>query len=131
MEALPDPPISYQSVSLLRRWNLCQALLRDFWKRWNISVDDVVLVREGGEVTSYGDCGESLETIAGRVAQNLGYDNVKAEQMKVIASVMHVRDFFCYFVLFLVLGKASVTVYDMKSCLCCDFCIESIPNKLC
>ena len=44
-----------------------------------------------------GDCVESLETIAGRVAQNLGYDSVKAEQMKVIASVMHVRDVFLLF----------------------------------
>ncbi len=32
LTALPDPSFSHQSVSLLRRWNLCQHLLRHFWK---------------------------------------------------------------------------------------------------
>ena len=42
-----------------------------------------------------GDCDEALKTIVGRAAQNLGYDNhVKAEQMKVVASVVHGRDVF-------------------------------------
>ena len=40
------------------------------------------------------DCDEALKTIVGRAAQNLGYDNVKAEQMKVVASVVHGRDVF-------------------------------------
>ena len=33
LEALPDPSASYQSVSLLQRWHLCQNLTRHFWKR--------------------------------------------------------------------------------------------------
>ena len=33
--ALPDPSSSYQSMSILRRWNLCQTLTRHFWKRWS------------------------------------------------------------------------------------------------
>ena len=30
MEALPDPPDSYRSISLLRRWHLCQLVVRHF-----------------------------------------------------------------------------------------------------
>ena len=69
LEALPDPASAYQSIPLLRRWHLCQGLLRHFWKRWsseylaslrrvhkwhersrNLSVGDVVLIREDGMV---------------------------------------------------------------------------------
>ena len=35
MEALPDPSFSYRPISLLRRWHLCQNLVRQFWQRWN------------------------------------------------------------------------------------------------
>ena len=67
LEALPDPSFSYRSLTLLRRWSLCQALIRHFWQRWsseylsalqkfakwhhsskNISVGDVVVLREDG-----------------------------------------------------------------------------------
>ena len=34
LESLPDPAFSYCSISLLRRWHLCQALVRHFWQRW-------------------------------------------------------------------------------------------------
>ena len=34
--ALPDPAVSYQSVNLLKRWHLCQLLVRHFWKRWSL-----------------------------------------------------------------------------------------------
>ena len=33
LEALPDAAIVYQPSSLLRRWQLCQMLVRQFWKR--------------------------------------------------------------------------------------------------
>ena len=33
--ALPDPSSSYSSVSLLKRWDLCQNLVRHFWQRWS------------------------------------------------------------------------------------------------
>ena len=66
IEALPDPSETSQSFTLLKRWHLCQALVRHFWRRWtteylttlqrlskwqkhsqvNISVGDVVVVRE-------------------------------------------------------------------------------------
>lgn len=32
LEALPDPAFSYRNVSLLKRWHLSQALLRQFWQ---------------------------------------------------------------------------------------------------
>jgi len=35
LEALPDSSLAYQPNSLLRRWQLCQALVRHFWKRWS------------------------------------------------------------------------------------------------
>ena len=65
LTALPDPTVSFQKVSLLKRWHLCQYLVRHFWKRWsleylstlrkiykwqhptkNLSVGDVVLLIE-------------------------------------------------------------------------------------
>ena len=69
LEALPDPSFSYRTLTLLRRWHLCQALVRHFWKRWsseylsslqkfakwhhhskNISVGDVVILREDNTI---------------------------------------------------------------------------------
>ena len=68
LTCLPDPDTSTPSMSLLRRWHLCQYLVRHFWNRWsveypstlnkyskwhhpvtNVSVD-VVVVREDGMV---------------------------------------------------------------------------------
>ena len=34
IEALPDSDISYRKLSIQRRWHLCEALVRHFWKRW-------------------------------------------------------------------------------------------------
>ena len=34
-ESLPDPSFSFRSLNLLRRWNLCQALVRHFWQCWS------------------------------------------------------------------------------------------------
>ena len=69
LEALPDPSLSYRSLSLLRRWHLCQALVRHFWQRWsseyitnlksfgkwpyptrNLQVGDIVLL-QGDNIT--------------------------------------------------------------------------------
>ena len=41
LEALPDPSAS---VSLLRRWHLCQNLKRHFWKKW--SAEYIVIIRK-------------------------------------------------------------------------------------
>jgi len=65
LESLPDPSFSFRSLNLLRRWHLCQALIRHFWQRWsseyvvhlqkfskwhrhsrNLVVGDVVVLRE-------------------------------------------------------------------------------------
>ena len=37
LEALPDPSFSLNSrnLLLLRHWELCQAVIRHFWKRWS------------------------------------------------------------------------------------------------
>ncbi len=69
LRALPDPQSSYQPMSILRRWNLCQTLVRHFWRRWsseyvlflrwyakwnhpsrNLQVGDLVCVHEDGLV---------------------------------------------------------------------------------
>ena len=65
LESIPDPSFSYRALSLLKRWYLCQSLVRHFWKRWsdeylsslrrhnkwkfpsrNIRVGDVVILQE-------------------------------------------------------------------------------------
>ena len=33
LQALPDPPSAYQSITVLHRWKLCWALARHFWKQ--------------------------------------------------------------------------------------------------
>ena len=35
LESQTDPSFSYRSVSLLRRWHLCQSIVRHFWHRWS------------------------------------------------------------------------------------------------
>ena len=35
LESIPDHSLSYRSVSLLRRWHLCQSMVRHFWQRWS------------------------------------------------------------------------------------------------
>ena len=65
VEALPDPALAYRSISILSRWQLCQALVRHLWQCWssdylvslrrtakwhrpsaNLQVGDVVILRE-------------------------------------------------------------------------------------
>ena len=77
--ALPDPAFSYRPISILKRWHLCQQLVRHFWQRWsceylttlnkynkwfhpkrNVSVGDVVIVREDNLVP----CKWSLARVA-------------------------------------------------------------------
>ena len=35
VEAIPDPDLPDHPVSSLRRWNLCQTLVKHFWQRWS------------------------------------------------------------------------------------------------
>lgn len=35
MESLPDASHSYRALPLLRRWHLCQSIVRSFWQRWS------------------------------------------------------------------------------------------------
>ena len=71
LESLPDLSLSYQSMTVLRRWYLVQSIVRHFWTRWsneylinlrrltkwqhptrNISEGDVVVLQEDGLVPS-------------------------------------------------------------------------------
>ena len=35
IESLPDSSLSYRALPLLRRWHLCQSIVRHFWQRWS------------------------------------------------------------------------------------------------
>ena len=85
LESLPDPAFSYRSVSLLRRWHLCQNLVRHFWQRWssdylsnlrkytkwhhpsrNASVGDVVILQEDGLVPAKWPLAKIVEVHPGK-----------------------------------------------------------------
>ena len=34
LEEIPENSFSYRSLTLLKLWHLCQALVRHFWQRW-------------------------------------------------------------------------------------------------
>ena len=84
LEALPDPTLSYQPNSLLRRWRLCQALTRSFWQRWstdyirelmkytkwnhptrNLEPGDLVCVHEDGLVATKWPLARVVQTYPG------------------------------------------------------------------
>ena len=83
--SLPDPQLSYKSVSVLRRWHLCQNLIRHFWQRWeseylssinrynkwkypsrNAIPGDLVLLQESGTAPTKWPLGRILETHPGK-----------------------------------------------------------------
>ena len=84
IEALPDPSFSYRPISVLRRWHLCQNIVRQFWQRWrqeylaslrrfakwhkptkNISVGDIVVLHDGGMVPTQWPLGKVLKAFTG------------------------------------------------------------------
>lgn len=85
LASLPDPEASYRTVSLLKRWHLCQNLVRHFWERWskeylcilnkyhkwrfpvrNVAVGDVVILQEQGMVPTKWPLGRVKEVYPGR-----------------------------------------------------------------
>ena len=85
LEALPDPAFSYRSTSILRRWHLCQNLVRQFWERWstdyltslrkyakwhkplrNLSVGDIVILNEDGMLPTTWPLGRVIEVFVGK-----------------------------------------------------------------
>ena len=42
LQALPDSPESYRAISLLKRWHLCQSMIRHFWKKWSSEYIDII-----------------------------------------------------------------------------------------
>ena len=85
IEAIPDPAFSYRSLSLLRRWHLCQALTRHFWQRWsteyisslrrytkwhhptrNLQVGDVVVLQEDNLIPSKWSLAKITQVHAGK-----------------------------------------------------------------
>ena len=85
LESLPDPSFSYRSVSLLRRWHLCQNLVRHFWQRWsteylsslrkfakwhhpsrNVAIGDIVILQEDDLVPTKWPLAKVTEVHTGR-----------------------------------------------------------------
>ena len=85
LESLPDPAFSYRDLSLLRRWHLCQSLVRHFWKRWsseylstlrqfakwhhptrNPQVGDIVLLQEDNLIPTKWPLGKIVEVFPGQ-----------------------------------------------------------------
>ena len=90
LESLPDPHSSLQAVATLRRWNLCQALVRHFWKRWsldyfsslrrcskwhspsrNLKVGDIVMLREESFVPAKWPLGKIIDLYPGKDRSSL------------------------------------------------------------
>ena len=87
MTLLPDSAVSYRSCSLLKRWDLCQSLVRHFWKRWseeyltslnrynqwyrqsrNLEVGDIVLIKEDGIIPTQWPMARIIEVHPGKDA---------------------------------------------------------------
>ena len=84
LTALPDVPPT-ESISLLKRWQLCKALLRHFWKRWsseyitqlgrltkwqyptrNIQPGDLVAIHEDSPISSKWPLARVMEVYPGK-----------------------------------------------------------------
>ena len=85
MQALPDHALSYKPMSVLRRWYLCEALVRHFWNRrsaeyltslrkvtkWNLphknlQRGDIVVLREDGLVPTQWPIARIVNTHQGK-----------------------------------------------------------------
>jgi len=85
LQALPDPAFSYRSLTLLKRWHLCQALVRHFWQRWSreylaglqrtnkwrspsrkILVGDVIVLREDNTIPTHWPLARVVQTHPGK-----------------------------------------------------------------
>ena len=85
IEALPDHSFSYRTLSLLRHWHLCQALVRQFWQRWsaeyvsslrrfakwhhptrNLNVGDIVVLHEDNVVPTKWPLAKVIRVHAGK-----------------------------------------------------------------
>ena len=84
LQALPDHAQSFQKQSLLRRWYLCQSLVRHFWERWrneyliairkhskwkrpskNLQIGDVVVLKEDNMVACQWPIARVVDTNVG------------------------------------------------------------------
>ena len=84
LQALPDPAKSFQKQSLLRRWYLCQSLVRHFWERWrneyliairkhskwkrlskNLQIGDIVVLKEDNMVACQWPIARVIDTNVG------------------------------------------------------------------
>ena len=112
LEALPDPAESYQALPLLKRWHLCQALVRHLWKRWSseylstlqkmttpsatrkVSVGDIVVIRGDETIPGRWPLARVIQTHSGKdgairvVTVKTGRGNVYTRPVVKIATLL-------------------------------------------
>ena len=85
LETIPDSAFSYRSFSLLKRWDLCQSLVRHFWKRWsneylislrrsnkwllpsrNLQVNDIVILQDENLIPAKWPLAKVLQVYPGK-----------------------------------------------------------------
>ena len=85
VESIPDGADSYHSMPLLRRWHLCQNLVRHFWTRWsseylatlrrvtkwnrpsrNVREEGIVILQEDGLVPTKWPLGRVIKVYQGK-----------------------------------------------------------------
>lgn len=85
LAAIPDPSFEGKSLTLLRRWQLCQSLVQKFWNRWsleylpilnrhnkwrnptrNLAVGDLVLLKEDSLVPTKWPLGRVTQVHPGK-----------------------------------------------------------------
>ena len=84
-QSLPELSLMSEKLPLLKRWNLCHALVQHLWKRWsaeylqqmqtltkrrtpkrNLQVNDMVLIKEDSIITTRWPLGRIMETFTGK-----------------------------------------------------------------
>ena len=118
-------------MSVLRRWHLCQCLVRHFWQRWqneylssingynkwkhpsrNVAPGDVVVLQESGIAPTKWPLGRVLET-------HPGQDNlVRVMTVKVYTQDRSARSRFCYLWIDTVALVYSTIRHTLTHCLC-------------
>lgn len=85
IEAIPDSDLSHRPLSTLRRWYLCEALVRHFWSRWqseylislrryskwhepvkNLEVGNIVILREDNTMPTQWPIAQVVEVHQGQ-----------------------------------------------------------------
>ena len=76
-ESIPDPAFSNHTLSPLRRWPLCQVLVRHFWQRWSTEYKISQTYRSGQTTFSKWLCQEGATTHVHRQSNHCRPDRTR------------------------------------------------------